>query len=64
VTAVLMLLIALLHTTLAVRSSNWHLESYQFGEAKQHVNRVGEALNLVRTPDERNRQLAVYVKVL
>ncbi len=62
--AVLMLLMALLHTIFAVRSSNSHLESYQFGEAKQHAERVGEPLNLIRTPGERNRQLAAYVKML
>ena len=53
VTAVLMLLIAFLHTIFAVRSSNSHLESYQFGEARPHVNRVGEVLNLVRTSSAR-----------
>ena len=38
--AVLMLLIGLLHTVSAVRSSNSHLEWYRFGEAKQRVFRV------------------------
>jgi hypothetical protein len=46
--AVLMLLIALLHTCFAVRSSNSHPELYPFGIAKQRVVRVSEALHPVR----------------
>jgi hypothetical protein len=42
--AVLLLLIALLHTIFAVRSSNSHFESCQFAEAKLRVDHVGEAL--------------------
>ena len=40
VIAVLMLLITLLHTIFAIRSSNSHAELHRFGEAKQRVGRV------------------------
>jgi len=40
VIAILMLLIALLHTIFADRSSNSHHELHRFGEAKQRVDRV------------------------
>jgi len=38
--AVLMLLMALLHTVFAIRSPNLHLELHPFGEAKRCVDRV------------------------
>jgi hypothetical protein len=40
VIAVLMLLIALLHTIFAIRSSTSHHEFHRFGEAKLRVDRV------------------------
>ena len=40
VIAVLMLLIALLHTIFAVRSPNSSPELHRYGEAKHHVDRV------------------------
>ncbi|HYL38666.1 MAG TPA: hypothetical protein VEV17_22300 [Bryobacteraceae bacterium] len=40
IVAVLMLLIALLHTIFAVRSPNAHLELHRFGEAKRRVDLV------------------------
>jgi hypothetical protein len=57
--AVLILLIALLHTIFAVRFSNSHLESFQFGEAKQRIDRVGEALIVVLRQTKKNRRLAI-----
>jgi hypothetical protein len=57
--AVLLLLIALLHTIFAVRSSNSHIELYQFGEAKQRVDRVSEALIRVLRQTKQNRRLVV-----
>jgi hypothetical protein len=40
VIAVLMLLIALLHTIFAIRSSSSHHEWHRFGEPKLHVGRA------------------------
>ncbi len=40
VIAVLMLLIALLHTIFAIRSSSLHHELHRFGEAKLRVDRA------------------------
>jgi len=40
VIAVLMLLITLLHTIFAIRSSNSHAELHRFGVAKQRVGHV------------------------
>ena len=40
IVAVLMLLVALLHTIFAVRSPNSHLELHRFGEAKRRADAV------------------------
>jgi len=60
VVAILMLLITLLHTIFAIRSSNSHAELHRFGEAKQRVGRVLDAGPTKETAAGCASRLVVY----